>query len=114
MARYDLRGKVALVTGGARGIGFETARELQARGAKVAIVDLEPSERFELALVADVTDYDAMAAAVETVVERFGGLDVVVANAGIATRVSTARGADPEVFERIIDVNLLGVWRTVR
>ncbi len=114
MARYDLDGKVALVTGGARGIGLATARALQARGAKVAIVDLEPSTAFDLALVADVTDFDAMAAAVDSVVERFGGLDVGVANAGIATRVGTARGADPEVFERIIAVNLLGVWRTVR
>ncbi len=114
MARYDLNGKVALVTGGARGIGFETARALQARGAKVAVVDLEASEQFDLGLAADVTDYDAMAAAVATTVERFGRLDVVVANAGIAARVTTARASDPEQFERILEVNLLGVWRTVR
>ena len=95
MACYDLNGKVALVTGGARGIGFETARALQARGAKVAVVDLEASEQFDLGLAADVTDYDAMAAAVATTVERFGLLDVVVANAGIAARVTTARAATP-------------------
>ena len=79
MARYDLDGKVALVTGGARGIGFETARALQARGAKVAVVDLEASEHFDLGLAVDVTDYDALAAAVASTVERFGRLDVVVA-----------------------------------
>ena len=114
MARYDLNGKVALVTGGARGIGAETARALQARGAKVAVVDLEASEQFDLGLAADVTDYDAMAAAVATTVDCFGRLDIVVANAGIAARVSTARASDPDQFERILAVNLLGVWRTVR
>ena len=119
--RYDLHGKVALVTGGARGIGFATARALHARGASVAIVDLrlEDAEAAAqqlggLGLAADVTDAAAIEAAVEAVVERFGGLDVVVANAGIATRVSTVRTIDPEAFERVIDVNLLGVWRTVR
>jgi NAD(P)-dependent dehydrogenase (short-subunit alcohol dehydrogenase family) len=123
MAQFDLRGKTALVTGCARGIGFETARALLARGASVAIVDLhlEDAERAAsqldesrtLALSADVTDRAAMQRAVAAASERFGGLDVVVANAGIAATVATVRAAPSESFERVLDVNLMGVYRTV-
>jgi NAD(P)-dependent dehydrogenase (short-subunit alcohol dehydrogenase family) len=123
VARYELQGKVALVTGGAQGIGLATARGLHARGASVAVVDLdeEAVERAAagidpdraIGIAADVTDRDAIGDAVETVVERFGGLDVVVANAGVAARGATVRAMEPETFERVIDVNLLGVWRTV-
>lgn len=123
MARYDLHDKVALVTGGARGIGLATAQALRARGATVVIVDLdaEAAERAAaqvhesraLGLAADVTDRSAMQRAVATTVERFGGLDVVVANAGIASRVATFRATSSESFERVLDVNLMGVYRTV-
>src|SRR5581483_9797850 len=119
---YDVSGKVALITGGARGIGFETARQLHERGASVVLVDLR-AEDVEaaaarlgdraLGVVADVTDRDAIAAAVAQTVERFGGLDIAVANAGIAPAAATLRAMDPDVVERVIDVNLLGVWRTV-
>jgi NAD(P)-dependent dehydrogenase (short-subunit alcohol dehydrogenase family) len=112
------------VTGGARGIGLATARELAARGANVVITDLDPDAVARaaaeihptnaLGIAADVTDADAMDAAVATAIERFGGLDVVVANAGIASRGATALAADRDQFERVIEVNLLGVWRTVR
>src|SRR5204863_6030286 len=63
--------------------------------------------------VADVTDRGAMQRAVASAVERFGRLDVVVANAGIAARVATFRAMSPESFERVLDVNLMGVYRTV-
>ncbi|WP_372791113.1 short-chain dehydrogenase/reductase [Paraconexibacter sp.] len=120
---YDLNGKVALVTGAARGIGFATAQGLAARGASVVIVDLDqadadaaaerlqPSAAFGLA--ADVTDRGAMQRVVATTVERFGGLDVVVANAGIASKGATFRAMSAESFDRVLDVNLMGVVRTV-
>lgn len=123
MQRYDLQGKVALVTGAGRGIGLATARALAGRGASVAIVDLdaqtaeraaaEVHDSRALGLAADVTDRAAMQHAVAACVERFGGLDVVVANAGIASRLATFRAMPPETFERVLDVNLLGVCRTV-
>jgi NAD(P)-dependent dehydrogenase (short-subunit alcohol dehydrogenase family) len=123
MARFDLAGKVALVTGGARGIGFATAQALTSRGASVAVVDLDESassgaaarlhDTRAIGIAADVTDRAAMQRAVAAIVERFGGLDVVVANAGIASRVATFRVVAPETFERVLDVNLMGVCRTV-
>jgi NAD(P)-dependent dehydrogenase (short-subunit alcohol dehydrogenase family) len=123
MSSYSLNGKVALVTGGARGIGFATAKELVAHGATVVVVDLHEDAVQQaaaqlggdaLGLAGDVTDRDAMDDVVATVVERFGGLDVIVANAGIASPGATALAAQEDQFERVIEVNLLGVWRSVR
>jgi NAD(P)-dependent dehydrogenase (short-subunit alcohol dehydrogenase family) len=124
MSFYDLNGKVALVTGAARGIGFETARQMHLRGASVAVLDLNADEAREAAerigpraigLAGDVTDQNAMFAAVAEVVEKLGGLDVAVANAGIAQKqFATARGLSGEEWERVFEVDLLGVWRTVR
>jgi NAD(P)-dependent dehydrogenase (short-subunit alcohol dehydrogenase family) len=124
MPLYDVNGKVALVTGAARGIGYETARQLHARGASVAVVDLDPEQARDAAerigeraigIAADVTDHAAMMQAVSETVERFGGLDVLVANAGIAPgTVATTRGISLEEWERVFEVDVLGVWRTVR
>jgi NAD(P)-dependent dehydrogenase (short-subunit alcohol dehydrogenase family) len=124
MPAYDLNGKVALVTGGARGIGFETARQMHLRGASVAVLDIDGEEAREAAerigpraigLAGDVTDQNAMLAAVAEVVEKLGGLDVAVANAGIAQKnFASVRAISGEEWERVFEVDLLGVWRTVR
>jgi NAD(P)-dependent dehydrogenase (short-subunit alcohol dehydrogenase family) len=120
--RYETAGKVVLITGAARGIGAEAARQLYAKGAQVSLVGLEPELLEQRAtelgpraawFEADVTDVDALGRAVEATVERFGGIDVVIANAGIAP-IGTVASIDPADFERTIEINLLGVWRTVR
>jgi NAD(P)-dependent dehydrogenase (short-subunit alcohol dehydrogenase family) len=124
LSSYPVSGKVAFVTGAAKGIGWETARLLHARGASVALVDLDAEETERaaaaigtertLALAADVTDAAAVARAVDATTESFGGIDLPIANAGIAPQPRTMRAGDPELFERVLDVNLNGVWHTVR
>jgi NAD(P)-dependent dehydrogenase (short-subunit alcohol dehydrogenase family) len=122
MTDRDLTDSRVLITGAGRGIGAATAAKLAAAGARVALVDVEPDRvagvadalgPAHLALVADVTDSAALDAAVAAAVARFGGLDVVVANAGIASW-QTAERTDIEAFARTVDVNLTGVFRTVR
>lgn len=121
-ARFELSGKVAIVTGAARGIGLATAQELSRRGASVVIVDLDQDASSTAAeslsgpgygTAADVTDRGAMQRVVAAAVDRFGGVDVVVANAGIASRGATVRAMSGEAFERVLEVNLNGVHRTV-
>ena len=120
--RYDIAGKTAFITGAARGIGAESARRLHARGANIALVGLEPEELAARAaelgeraawFEADVTSLEELEAAVAGTVERFGGIDIVMANAGVAPH-GTVASIDPAAFERTIDINLLGVFRTVR
>jgi NAD(P)-dependent dehydrogenase (short-subunit alcohol dehydrogenase family) len=124
MPRFDMNAKVALVTGGARGIGFETARALAARGASVVILDLDAraassaaeslSNTRALGVGADVSDRGAMEHAVTRAVEQLGRLDITVANAGVGPRYTTVRATAVERFDRVIDVNLMGVVNTVR
>jgi NAD(P)-dependent dehydrogenase (short-subunit alcohol dehydrogenase family) len=121
-AGYEIAGRTAFITGAARGIGHATARRLHELGAKVALVGLEP-ELLEqranelgaraLPIHADVTDLAALEQAVAETVERFGGIDIAIANAGIANVGSWAE-APVEQVERTLAVNLLGVWRTNR
>src|SRR3954447_1875770 len=116
-----LTGKTVLITGAARGIGASAARECAARGANVALVGLEGEELERTAAAcgpnaaafeANVTDRAAVDAAVAEAVDRFGGLDAVVANAGIAGG-GPVRTYHPDAFTRVIEVNLLGVHRTI-
>lgn len=118
--RYDLNGRVVLVTGAARGIGAQIARASAARGAKVALVGLErdllgelAEELGGLALFADVTDREGLTKAIDEAAEHFGGIDVVVANAGVSP-VGTLRGLRDSDWDRTIAVNLTGVWNTIR
>jgi len=118
----NMNGKVVLITGGASGIGAEVARRLHAKGANLILTDLDGAALAEtagrlggsrvLTVVADVRDAAAMAGAVAQAVDRFGGIDVVLANAGIGSFGST-RNIDPEAFKRVIDVNVTGVFNTV-
>ncbi len=121
--RLDLDGRVVFITGAARGIGAEVASQAHARGAKVALVGrrLEPLQTLaaELgegaaAFQADVSDLEALQRAADDTVARFGGIDVVVANAGVAPSSEPILTIDPGEFERTVDVDLLGQWRSIR
>ncbi|MEU6226304.1 SDR family oxidoreductase [Streptomyces sp. NPDC047042] len=122
MSRVRLEGQVAVVTGAARGVGELLARKLSARGAKVALVGLEPdvlkgvAERLHTDSAywhADVTDHEAMSRVAQEVKERFGKVDIVVANAGVANGGPFA-DSDPESWRRVIEVNLIGSAVTAR
>jgi NAD(P)-dependent dehydrogenase (short-subunit alcohol dehydrogenase family) len=118
--RTDLAGRSVLITGAARGIGAALARKAAARGARISLVGLEPELLAAVAdelgpehlwVEADVTDPDALKAAVTRTVETFGGLDVVVANAGIAP-LTTVATSSAHALSRTIEVNLIGAMLT--
>jgi NAD(P)-dependent dehydrogenase (short-subunit alcohol dehydrogenase family) len=119
-----IEGRAALITGGAAGIGLATARRLHARGARVAIADIdvaaaetaasELGSQRAIAVGCDVAEEASVAAAVARTVEAYGGLDVVVANAGITQPIRPLSVVDPAAFDRVLAVNLDGVVHTVR
>jgi NAD(P)-dependent dehydrogenase (short-subunit alcohol dehydrogenase family) len=120
MARTPLAGKTVLITGAARGIGAALARKAASRGARVALAGLEPELLAKVAddlgpehlwVECDVTDAEALKAAVQRTVDTFGGLDVVVANAGIAPLTTVATGS-ARALARTIEVNLIGAMLT--
>jgi NAD(P)-dependent dehydrogenase (short-subunit alcohol dehydrogenase family) len=122
MTRVSLEGQVAVVTGAARGVGELLARKLSARGARIALVGLEPDELKAVAgrlhtecehWHADVTDHEAMSRVAREVKERFGKVDIVVANAGVASGGPFA-DSDPQAWRRVIEVNLIGSAVTCR
>jgi rhamnulose-1-phosphate aldolase/alcohol dehydrogenase len=126
-ARLPLAGQVALVTGGGGAIGCGIADELLRAGAHVVLADVSP-ERLDAvhgrlaaehgggrlaAEIVDVTDEASVEGCMARVCARFGGLDVVVPNAGVA-HVSTIEDMDPAAFRRVVDVNLTGTLLTIR
>ncbi|MFM9149597.1 MAG: SDR family NAD(P)-dependent oxidoreductase [Solirubrobacterales bacterium] len=118
----ELTDKVFLITGGAQGLGLETARIAIDRGARVGLVDLDSERAREAAeglgsgaigFGADVTDPEAITGAVAGVVGEFGRLDVVIANAGITPPKTTTRALENDTWRKVVEVNVLGVYRTV-
>jgi NAD(P)-dependent dehydrogenase (short-subunit alcohol dehydrogenase family) len=114
----ELAGKVAIVTGGASGLGRAMVERFAAEGAKVVIADIDPEGGGALASVigdaamfhrTDVTDADAVQALVDATVERFGGLHVMVNNAGVASAMVRFLHDDLSDFRRVVDINLYGV-----
>ena len=117
----ELNGKVVVITGAARGLGAELARQVSRQGARVALLGLEPTVLAEVGRQCpgsgtwevDVTDGEALARVAAEVEKRLGPADVVVANAGIATGGPLLL-SDATSYDRVIEVNLLGSVRTVR
>jgi len=124
MTRYDLAGRTVVLTGSTGGLGAALAQALRARGANLALFDLDAEACAAQAQAlggptvargrhADVRDLAGLQTAMVEAAEHFGRIDVVIANAGIDTMAPMAT-LDPAAFERVIDVNLTGVWRTFR
>lgn len=120
--KRDLAGQRLVVTGAARGIGEKVARVAAARGARLALIGLEPDRLRDLAedlgpaacwREADVRDAGALWAAIDGCAQTMSGIDLVVANAGVAA-YGTVRQLDEASFERVLDINLTGVFRTMK
>lgn len=119
----DMIGKTVLITGASRGIGTDTARVFAAAGANVAMIARgadaigtladEIGEK-AIAIPCDVSDYAAVASAVAQTVETFGGLDVLIGNAGVIEPISHLATADPAEWAHVIDINLNGVFYGMR
>jgi NAD(P)-dependent dehydrogenase (short-subunit alcohol dehydrogenase family) len=120
--KRDLSGKSLLITGAARGIGERVARDAAARGVRVGVIGLEPDRLKALAdelgpsatwREADVRNGESLRVAIDECAEVLGGVDFLVANAGIVS-YGTVRHADEALFERVLDINLSGTFRTLK
>ncbi len=118
-----MTGKTVLITGASRGIGAEAARVFAAAGANVALLARSGDSLAELAteigdravaLPCDVSSWGEMSGAVSACVDRFGGLDVLINNAGVIDPISHLASADPEQWAKAIDINLKGVFYGMR
>lgn len=119
---YDLRDKVVLITGGNGGIGAATGSELLRRGARIVVADIDPGTPGRtaaldpdrvLGCVADVRDPASLDQVVVQAVERFGRLDIVMANAGLLAKAATLRNTPAADVEATMAVNVMGVVNTV-
>jgi 3-oxoacyl-[acyl-carrier protein] reductase len=125
MNQIDLKGRTAVVTGGAKGIGYSTAERFLASGAAVSLWDLDGARLAEAeaalagkgeveAEILDVTDPAALARATQATLARFGAIDVLVANAGVVGVMKTTWEHTLEDWERILRLDLTGVFLTCR
>lgn len=122
MTFFDLTGQTAIITGGAAGIGEATARRLAAAGASVCIADINPEAAAEtsasiensFAVQVDITDPKSVESAVATIIARTGRIDVLVNNAGIAGKAARLEEQSFEEWERVIAINMHGVFLMTR
>jgi NAD(P)-dependent dehydrogenase (short-subunit alcohol dehydrogenase family) len=111
----EFSGLVAIVTGGASGIGAAIATALQDAGAEVAVLDLQPEQAGAglFAVKADIADDDSVRAAVDSVAQKFGRIDIVINNAGIGAQGTVADNGDDE-WLRVLNINVVGIARVSR
>ena len=125
MNAIDLKGRIAIITGGARGLGFATAQKLLQSGAAVALWDIDPEALAKAvavltssgkvhASIVDVTDAASIGGAVDTLIRDAGKIDILVNNAGITGGNAPLWELTPEVWRRVIEVNLVGPYLTCR
>lgn len=112
--RYDFSGRVAVVTGGANGIGAAIVAALRSAGAEAVVWDLAPAAGDASAFAVDVTRPDSIEAARAGTLERHGRIDLLVNNAGYAGPTLPLEAYDPEEWRRIVEVNLIGVFNVCR
>lgn len=113
VASYDFSGLVAVVTGGGLGIGAAIAQYLSRQGAKVAVWDLAPQDGADQWRV-DIADPESVNRACEETIAAFGKIDILVNNAGYAGPTMPLDSYDPVVWQRIIDINLVGTFNVCR